>query len=60
MSQSEAHAIVEVGDSSTCPIGDIIRMFPYHICPTVALHQYLQVGDGNVWNVIARNRKLTI
>jgi D-serine deaminase-like pyridoxal phosphate-dependent protein len=60
LSQSEEHGIVEVGDSSAFQIGDIVRMFPYHICPTVALHQYLQVGDGTVWNVVARNRKLTI
>jgi D-serine deaminase-like pyridoxal phosphate-dependent protein len=60
LSQSEEHGIVEVGDSSVCQIGDVVRMYPYHICPTVALHQYLQVGDGTVWNVVARNRKLTI
>lgn len=60
LSQSEEHGIVEVGDSSAFQIGDVIRMLPYHICPTVALHQYLQIGDGSVWKVIARDRKLTI
>lgn len=60
MSQSEEHGIIEVGNSSTCKIGDVIRMYPYHICPTVALHQYLQVEDGSVWEVMARDRKITI
>lgn len=60
LSQSEEHGIVEVGDSSAFQIGDVIRMLPYHICPTVALHQYLQIGDGSVWKVLARDRKLTI
>jgi D-serine deaminase-like pyridoxal phosphate-dependent protein len=60
LSQSEEHGIVEVGDSSSIQIGDIIRMYPYHICPTVALHQYLQIGDGSVWKVEARDRKITV
>ena len=60
LSQSEEHGIVEVGDSSAFQIGDVVRMYPYHICPTVALHQYLQVGDGTVWKVLARDRKITI
>ena len=60
LSQSEEHGIVEVGDSSAFQIGDVVRTYPYHICPTVALHQYLQVGDGTVWKVLARDRKITI
>jgi D-serine deaminase-like pyridoxal phosphate-dependent protein len=60
VSQSEEHGIIEVGDSSTSKIGDVIRMYPYHICPTVALHQYLQLADGTAWQVLARNRKITI
>jgi D-serine deaminase-like pyridoxal phosphate-dependent protein len=60
VSQSEEHGIIEVGDSLAYSIGEIIRMFPYHICPTVALHQSLQVTDGSTWNVLARDRKITI
>ena len=60
LSQSEEHGIVEVGDSSSIQIGDIIRMYPYHICPTVALHLYLQIGDGSAWKVVARDRKITV
>jgi D-serine deaminase-like pyridoxal phosphate-dependent protein len=60
VSQSEEHGIVEVGDSTQYAIGDVIRMYPYHICPTVALHQSLQVTDGSTWKVLARDRKITI
>lgn len=57
-SQSEEHGIVEVGDNSAYTIGEIVRMIPYHICPTVNLHSHLQVIDGGLWEVIARNRRL--
>jgi D-serine deaminase-like pyridoxal phosphate-dependent protein len=57
-SQSEEHGIVEVGDNSAFSIGEIIRMIPYHICPTVNLHSHLQVIDGGLWEVKARNRRL--
>ncbi len=60
LSQSEEHGIVEVGDNSSYAIGEVIRMYPYHICPTVALHQSLQVTDGTTWKVLARDRKITI
>jgi D-serine deaminase-like pyridoxal phosphate-dependent protein len=62
--QSEEHGIVEVIDHSQIEIGQIIRLFPYHICPTVALHQYLQVIENDEligeWGVKARNRKINI
>jgi D-serine deaminase-like pyridoxal phosphate-dependent protein len=64
LSQSEEHGIVEVGSHEHLPIGQVIRMIPYHICPTVALHQSLQViENGNLtglWEVKARNRKINI
>lgn len=57
-SQSEEHGIVEVGDHSSYRIGEIVRMIPYHICPTVNLHSHLQAIDGGLWEVKARNRRL--
>lgn len=57
-SQSEEHGIVEVGDSSSFKIGEIVTLVPYHICPTVNLHSHLQVIDGGLWEVKARNRRL--
>jgi D-serine deaminase-like pyridoxal phosphate-dependent protein len=63
-SQSEEHGIIEVQDHSNIEIGQIIRMYPYHICPTVALHQNLQVIEHDEmvgeWLVKARNRKINI
>lgn len=64
INQSEEHGIIEVNDNSEIEIGQIIRMYPYHICPTVALHQYLQVIEVDKlvgeWIVKARNRKIYI
>lgn len=61
-SQSEEHGMIEVNDHANIEIGQIIRMYPYHICPTVALHQNLQVIEDDEmvgeWVVKARNRKL--
>lgn len=57
-SQSEEHGIIEVGDSKDYSIGEIVRMIPYHICPTVNLHSHLQVIDGGLWEVKARNRRI--
>ncbi len=63
-SQSEEHGIIEVNDHTNIQIGQIIRMYPYHICPTVALHQNLQVIEDDQkigeWVVKARNRKINI
>jgi D-serine deaminase-like pyridoxal phosphate-dependent protein len=63
-SQSEEHGIIEVNDNTNIQIGQIIRMYPYHICPTVALHQNLQVIEDDQkigeWVVKARNRKINI
>jgi len=63
-SQSEEHGIIEVNNQANIEIGQIIRMYPYHICPTVALHQTLQVikHDQKIgeWVVKARNRKINI
>lgn len=45
-------------------VGDVLYGVPYHVCPTVALHdQAAVVEDGKVtdhWFNISRNRKITI
>lgn len=62
--QSEEHGIVSVKNSSDFKIGDCFLGIPFHVCPTVALHQSLQVvANGKKigeWLVRARDRKLTI
>ena len=64
VSQSEEHLVLKVDDSTKYKIGNVLYGVPYHICPTVALYERAFVVEGNVaigeWNVVARNRKLTI
>ena len=61
--QKEEHLVIEVPDGQPFGVGDILYGVPWHICPTVALHQEATVidEDGEVighWTVVARNRKL--
>jgi D-serine deaminase-like pyridoxal phosphate-dependent protein len=63
-SQSEEHLVVEVKDAENIHVGDVLYGIPYHVCPTVALYDEVNViENGNVvdkWNVIARKKKITI
>lgn len=65
-SQSEEHGVLKVSDEvwNKTSIGDVLYALPYHICPTVALHDFATVvQDGNVldeWKIIARNRRITV
>lgn len=65
-SQSEEHGVLEVNAEtwSNVNIGDVLYAVPYHICPSVALHDYASVvEDGEVtaeWKIIARSRRITI
>jgi D-serine deaminase-like pyridoxal phosphate-dependent protein len=61
---SEEHLILKAEKGNTYKVGDVLYGVPFHICPTVALHETLAVVEnhkviGN-WNVIARKRKITI
>lgn len=64
IAQSEEHLVVKVKDSSVYQMGDVLYGVPVHICPTVALYEQAVVIENNVatttWNVVARNRKLTV
>lgn len=61
-SHSEEHLVVKLGNTAKYNIGDVWYGVPYHICPTVALYQQLQVIENGKrtqeWEVIARNRKI--
>jgi len=61
---TEEHLVIETDRASEFSIGDALIAFPYHVCPTSALHQSVSVvEDGQVvdtWSVAARDRKLTI
>jgi D-serine deaminase-like pyridoxal phosphate-dependent protein len=64
--QSEEHGVLEIGEEAweAIQIGDTYYALPYHICPSVALHDYASVienGDvADEWKIAARNRRLTI
>jgi D-serine deaminase-like pyridoxal phosphate-dependent protein len=64
LSQSEEHLVVKVEDSRRYQVGDVWYGVPFHICPTCALYDYVQVAEnGRIttkWPVIARNRMITI
>ena len=65
LSQSEEHLVVSVPDPGFYPIGSEWIGLPYHVCPTVALHQEAMLVEGGkisgtVWKIGARNRRLSI
>lgn len=64
VSQSEEHLVLELENRDAFDVGDVLFGIPWHICPTVALHQEVVVigEDGGVngrWPIQARNRRLT-
>lgn len=62
--QSEEHLVMETTNPEKYTVGDCLIGIPYHICPTVALHESLvAIEDNRVvgeWQVAARKRKITI
>lgn len=61
---NEEHLVIRTSKASQYELGDVVYGIPRHVCPTVALHQDVQVvRDGAVtesWPVVARIRKITI
>ncbi len=64
VSHSEEHLLISTPRASDFPPGSVIYGLPYHVCPTIALHQYVWCVEGRkaveMWPVTARNRCLTI
>ncbi len=64
VTHSEEHLVLETDRYQDYPTGTALYGLPFHICPTIALHQAVWcVRDGvavETWNVTARNRCLTI
>jgi D-serine deaminase-like pyridoxal phosphate-dependent protein len=61
---SEEHLVVETAQADEYEVGDAILGIPWHICPTVALHQEAivieqEMAVGN-WPVVARDRRIVI
>ncbi|KRD11677.1 alanine racemase [Flavobacterium sp. Root901] len=62
---SEEHLILENKGKNTYTIGDTIYALPYHVCPTCALYDSVQVINKghqicDEWKVAARNREINI
>jgi len=61
---SEEHLVLRVDQANSFHVGDVLYGVPYHICPTVALHETMAVVQKNKfvgsWNVISRKRKISL
>ena len=64
VSQSEEHLVVRVPEGREPEVGAVLYGIPYHVCPSVALHDEAQViVDGDavaVWPVVARRRRISV
>lgn len=65
ISHSEVHLIVENRGKNQYKIGDTVYAQPYHVCPTCALYDSVQVINKehqicDQWLVVARSRKINI
>ena len=64
LNHSEEHLVIRTDEAEKYKTGDPLYGIPYHICPTVALHETVYVVENNIvtqqWNVAARKRKITV
>ena len=62
VAHNEEHLVVGTPHAVARSVGDIVHAVPWHVCPTVALHQEVWVADGGKitgrWQVTARARRL--
>jgi D-serine deaminase-like pyridoxal phosphate-dependent protein len=60
---NEEHLVLETPRAAEFAVGSVFYGLPWHICPTVALHDRVQVVRGGrvreEWTVTARARRLT-
>lgn len=61
---SEEHLMIKVKNWDDLAVGDVLYGVPFHVCPSVALHEEAHVIRENEWvenwKVVARNRKITV
>lgn len=61
---SEEHLVLRVKNWASIQVGDVFYGVPYHVCPSVALHEEAQVVRNHVaeetWQVIARKRRISL
>jgi D-serine deaminase-like pyridoxal phosphate-dependent protein len=61
---SEEHLVLETDRAAGFPVGSTLYGVPWHVCPTVALHnEAVVIRNGRAegrWQIVARARTLTI
>src|SRR5262249_28214069 len=61
---SEEHLVAQTPRAGEFPVGTPMLGFPYHICPTCALHRRAYVIEGgeqvDEWEVAARDRVIGV
>ncbi|MDP3069368.1 MAG: D-TA family PLP-dependent enzyme [Opitutaceae bacterium] len=64
VTHSEEHLVIETARAAEFPVGAGLYGLPWHICPTVALHDCVRVVRGGQiaeeWTVTARARRLSV
>jgi D-serine deaminase-like pyridoxal phosphate-dependent protein len=59
---SEEHLVLETARAAALAVGDVLHAIPWHVCPTVALHDRAVVVRGgravDAWTVTARARSI--
>ena len=64
VAHNEEHLVVETPHAGDRAVGDRVHGIPWHVCPTVALHQEVWVAEaGKItgrWQVTARARRLEV
>ncbi len=60
---SEEHLVIAAEDAGRFALGDVLYGIPTHICPTMALHDFVWAVEENTavekWYVTARTREVT-
>ena len=63
ITHSEEHLVLQSPNTDQLLIGQVVYGVPFHICPTVALHESVGVVEHNKltqrWRIAARNRLYT-
>ena len=61
---SEEHLILKLNQHTDLKVGDVLYGVPFHVCPTVALHEFAwTIENGKTtgqWLIESRKRKITI
>ena len=64
INHSEEHLVLKCQEADRYSIGDLVYALPFHICPTIALHEEVYVVRNQkvteTWKVVARKRSYPI